>query len=192
MKLYWCLKYCVKIQFNLNKTIQDLFSPLIRALRKNPSARERPPLVMLQKTRKAGREAYTVREAETQATQRKRVTRWLQWEETDRVRFTLRLKQKASWSRGREAKQKEWHGCVSTFRFSADCKHFRKSCLCQSRRGSNFVPPEGAETTTVTSGVVPCVHTRLSSLKSSHRNGRKNYITFFLSFYMIPPLPFPS
>nr|XP_040024120.1 usherin isoform X2 [Gasterosteus aculeatus aculeatus] len=31
---------------------------LQRALRKNPSARERPPLVMLQKTRKAGGEAY--------------------------------------------------------------------------------------------------------------------------------------
>ncbi|XP_044201958.1 usherin [Thunnus albacares] len=32
---------------------------LQRALRKNPSARERPPLVMLQKTRQAGGEAYT-------------------------------------------------------------------------------------------------------------------------------------
>ncbi|XP_075319241.1 usherin [Odontesthes bonariensis] len=32
---------------------------LQRALRKNPSARERPPLVMLQKTRKAGGEMYT-------------------------------------------------------------------------------------------------------------------------------------
>ncbi|KAM7406312.1 hypothetical protein PAMP_000697 [Pampus punctatissimus] len=31
---------------------------LQRALRKNPSARERPPLVMLQKTRKAGRDMY--------------------------------------------------------------------------------------------------------------------------------------
>lgn len=35
----------------------------LRALRKNPSARERPPLVMLQKTRKAGGETYTVRES---------------------------------------------------------------------------------------------------------------------------------
>lgn len=37
-----------------------------RALRKNPSARERPPLVMLQKTRTAGGETYMVRGAEKQ------------------------------------------------------------------------------------------------------------------------------
>ncbi len=37
-----------------------------RALRKNPSARERPPLVMLQKSRKAGGEMYMVRSAEKQ------------------------------------------------------------------------------------------------------------------------------
>lgn len=40
-----------------------IFVSPFRALRKNPSARERPPLVTLQKTRKAGGEAYMVRGA---------------------------------------------------------------------------------------------------------------------------------
>ncbi|XP_029354432.1 usherin [Echeneis naucrates] len=45
---------------------------LQRALRKNPAARERPPLVMLQKTRKDGGEACTVRGAEKRDTRGER------------------------------------------------------------------------------------------------------------------------
>lgn len=42
---------------------KNLFIYFFRALRKNPSARERPPLVTLQKTRKSGGgETYSVRD----------------------------------------------------------------------------------------------------------------------------------
>ncbi|XP_068431767.1 usherin [Clinocottus analis] len=50
---------------------------LQRALRKNPSARERPPLVMLQKTRRAGGETHMVRGAEQQGAHRRKRTRRL-------------------------------------------------------------------------------------------------------------------
>nr|XP_054587843.1 usherin [Nothobranchius furzeri] len=48
---------------------------LRRTLRKNPSARERPPLVMLQKSRKSGGETYTVRGREKQKEERKKNAR---------------------------------------------------------------------------------------------------------------------
>ena len=47
-----------------------------RALRKNASARERPPLVMLQRTKKAGGETYTVPHCSVAMSREKAASYW--------------------------------------------------------------------------------------------------------------------
>lgn len=145
-----------------------LFIPS-RALRKNPSARERPPLVILQKTRKAGGEMYMVRGAQR--------NKELGGRESDKM--VERGEDRGGTERGsrvyKEGKAEEKLGSrggevngrggnkngfcwisrnhqltESKLFFSADCTQFRKSCFCQSSCVSMFVPPEGADTTTVT------------------------------------------